>query len=66
MDATKSEDSVPENKKKPSYRATKEPSLVRLAAHKRTVQEHTKKQQQTETLEPRILLKKIQKINMKM
>ena len=33
LDATKSDEPVPKKKTKPSYRATKEPSSARLAAH---------------------------------
>ena len=35
VDAAKLEGPVPTKKKKPSYRATKEPLLARIAAHKK-------------------------------
>ena len=39
MDALMSDELVPKKKTKPSYRATKEPSSARLAAHLKTIQE---------------------------
>ena len=49
MDAAKLEGPDPTKKKKTSYRATKEPSLARIAAHKKTMQERSIKPQQTKT-----------------
>ena len=42
LDATKSEEPVPKKKTKRSYRATKEPSSARLAAHQKIIQEREK------------------------
>ena len=51
LDAMKGEEPVPKKKSKQSYRATREPSSARIAAHRRTVQERELQKERTKKTE---------------